>query len=394
MLIPGSGNPYGGLGSINPMQGMGGLAGLGQQPAIGQPGLGDLASMSPDALQNPNSGLGDLSALLQNFADPKQLRIMQLTQEIQMTEAGLQQAQAEGNQPAAEQLQARLQQLQAELLQLTGGDQQSPGAAPGGAPTGGAPGAGDAGGAAAGGGGPTAAGSPQQGGAPAGGIAPSGGGSRPSGGPSGGDFAPAGDSPTVGSNNAAPVGSADLGRLKTLQGAQVLADGSLAFKAGAAIDVDGIGGAHGDPYKQYQTSLRTSDGKSLNADNTPYFVLPPQVAKQYGIKPGDLGTISYNGKTIPAIFGDVGPKNKIGEVSRYAAQQLGINASPTKGGVGSGVTYNVFPGSGNRKPSPGSVTPQALAQRVDSHKTMLAQRSGSGNTSVAQTKTPSKTTTT
>jgi len=168
-------------------------------------------------------------------------------------------------------------------------------------------------------------------------------------------------------------------------------DGSLAFKAGAAIDVDGIGGSHGDPYKQWQTSLKTSDGKSLNADNTPYFVLPPQVAKQYGIKPGDLGTISYNGKTIPAVFGDVGPKNKIGEVSRYAAQQLGINASPTSGGVNSGVQYRVFPGSGDRKPSPGSVTPQALAQRVTNHQTMLAQKSG-GNTNVASNNksTPSK----
>ena len=108
------------------------------------------------------------------------------------------------------------------------------------------------------------------------------------------------------------------------------------------------------------------------------------------LKPGDLGTITYNGKTIPAVFGDVGPKNKIGEVSRYAAQQLGINASPTSGGVNSGVSYRVFPGSGNGRPSPASVTPQALAQRVTNHQTMLAQKGGSNNhTQVASSSKPS-----
>lgn len=333
-----------------------------QRPAslggFGLPGMGgtlDQSAFSPEALGGAGGGLGNLGFLMQALGgdmDPTQLRILQLQQEIPQTEAALQQAQAQGNEPAVQQLGQRLQQLQAELQQLT-----NPTACQGGEAFGPGPGSGPVGGGGQG----SQTFQPSAGNAPAAGFSPSG---------------PVQNSPTVSAGGGNAVGDANLGRLKTLQEAKTLDDGSLAFKAGAAIDVDGSGGAHGDPCKQWETSLKTRDGKSLNADTTPYFVLPPQVAKQYGIKPGDLGTISYNGKTIPAIFGDVGPKNKIGEVSRYAAQQLGINASPTKGGVSSGVQYNVFPGSGSRRPSAADVTPGALAQRVTGHQQMLAQRSG------------------
>lgn len=326
----------------------------------GMSGTSDQSAFSPEALGGAGAGLGDLGALMQAFGgdmDPTQMRILQLQQEIPQTEAALQQAQAQGNEPAVQHLSQRLQQLQAELQQLT-----TP-TMPQGEAFGPGPGSGPGGGG--GQGAPTFQSSAGHASAP--GFSPSG---------------PVQNSPTVAAGGGNPVGDANLGRLKTLQEAKTLDDGSLAFKAGAAIDVDGSGGAHGDPCKQWETSLKTRDGKSLNADTTPYFVLPPQVARQYGIKPGDLGTISYNGKTIPAIFGDVGPKNKIGEVSRYAAQQLGINASPTKGGVSSGVQYNVFPGSGTRRPSAADVTPGALAQRVTGHQQMLAQRSGGSSPSL------------
>ena len=355
------------LGGVTQLLGsLGGSTPAGAQQQPGLPGS-DLTSFSPEAGGN---------------LDPRQQRIAQINEELMEAQIGLQISLSTGNQQGASEAQQRIQQLQQELQQLTGGG--AGGGEQGGAPPsygGGLPNLGSSfGGEAPSFGQQTPGFSPQSFGGP----------SRGGGGNAGGgNFAPAGESPSVASNGSAPAGNADLGRLKTLQGSQVLSDGSLAFKAGAAIDVDGSGGSHGDPCKQWETSLKTSDGKSLNADNTPYFVLPPQVAKKYGIKPGDLGTISYNGKTIPAIFGDVGPKNKIGEVSRYAAQQLGINASPTSGGVSSGVSYNVFPGSGSRRPSAGSVTPQALAQRVDSHQTMLAQRSGGGSNGTALAGGPS-----
>ncbi len=169
------------------------------------------------------------------------------------------------------------------------------------------------------------------------------------------------------SDNAVPPNGqrANLGNLKTLQDARKLSNGALYFKAGAQIDVDGSGPGHGDPYKQRTTSLTTRNGRALNADKVPYFVLPPQVMKAQGIRKGDVGIISYNGKRVPAVFGDVGPRAKIGEISRYAAQQLGIPDSPVSGGVNSGVSYEVFPGSGSRTPTEEDLTTGALQRRVD-----------------------------
>lgn len=158
----------------------------------------------------------------------------------------------------------------------------------------------------------------------------------------------------------------NLGRLSTLQSAQRNPDGSYSFKAGASIDVDGSGPKYGDPHAQSQTSLNLKgDPKYPNADKVPYYVLPPQVAKQMGAKVGDLGMISYKGKSIAAVFADVGPRHRIGELSRNAALQLGIPASPTTGGVPSGVEYRVFPGSrGEKRPSAADLTPEKLTQRV------------------------------
>ncbi len=160
-----------------------------------------------------------------------------------------------------------------------------------------------------------------------------------------------------------------LGRLDTLQSAQKNQDGSYSFKAGATIDVDGEGPHYGDRAAQSGTSLevRGADGKkhALNADKTPYFVLPPKVAAQMGAKPGDLGIISYKGKNIAAVFGDRGPGHRIGELSRKAALDLGIPASPTTGGVPKDVEYRVFPGTAGKGLTRASeVTPERLNERV------------------------------
>ena len=142
-------------------------------------------------------------------------------------------------------------------------------------------------------------------------------------------------------------------------------NGKLKFTAGMQIDCDGSGSSHGDPCFQGQTSMRLANGRSLNADNTPFIVLPPQMAKKYGVKLGDLCMVRKGDKVSPAIFGDVGPRNKLGEGSVRLAQNLGINSSPTRGGTSGGVEYTVFPGSGKGvKWTQENTTTEALWERI------------------------------
>lgn len=123
------------------------------------------------------------------------------------------------------------------------------------------------------------------------------------------------------------------------------------FRAGMAIDADGSPRARQiDPHGQTQTSLRYRDGRSVDAEQVPYFVLPGGKYKHLGIQLGDIAAVRYNGKVAFAVFADVGPRHKLGEGSIALAQELGIPANPRTGGVRGGVEYLVFPGSGDRTP--------------------------------------------
>jgi hypothetical protein len=125
-------------------------------------------------------------------------------------------------------------------------------------------------------------------------------------------------------------------------------DGSLTWTSGAMIDDDGSGPSFGDPDYQNDTSLH-HNGNALNATVDRYIVVPPQVRscvppKVLGCKAVVLNT--KNGKTTDAVVGDIGPKNKIGEISMATAAALGINNSPTSGGEEEHViVYTIYPGT-------------------------------------------------
>ncbi len=118
------------------------------------------------------------------------------------------------------------------------------------------------------------------------------------------------------------------------------------------IDCDGLATTHcskkTDPWYQGQTSFKTSQGKSFQAEVTHYLVIPlPSSRFNYsnaGIRPGSVAAIVYNNKIIYAVFADEGPSDIIGEASYATARDLGIDPNPKSGGVDSGVTYIVFPG--------------------------------------------------
>ncbi|MFL5728984.1 MAG: glycoside hydrolase family 75 protein [Cytophagaceae bacterium] len=124
--------------------------------------------------------------------------------------------------------------------------------------------------------------------------------------------------------------------------------------------------ANGDPVKQgpndpapgyyiCMTSLEdpsipaTDPHRYVDALTTPYVVLPPQLKQAGGANLGDFGAIynSHNGKLTYVIFADEGPSTHIGEASVNAAHNVGLELVNKAGGSDNGITYIVFPGSGN-----------------------------------------------
>jgi hypothetical protein len=124
-------------------------------------------------------------------------------------------------------------------------------------------------------------------------------------------------------------------------------DGSVTFRAKAAIDSDGIGPHHGDKTAQNETSLKVN-GQYLNADEDCYIVVPPAIIN--GVKGIVLGcqahvTNSKTGAYTDAVVGDIGPHNKLGEISCATASAIGLNPSPVSGGVDAHIIdYVLHPG--------------------------------------------------
>lgn len=135
--------------------------------------------------------------------------------------------------------------------------------------------------------------------------------------------------------------------LLTIDGCDVLLnrDSSVEWTDDAAIDTDGIGPLHGDPYAQAQTSLKVN-GQYLNADIDRYIVVPPQLLDLFpGQVLGCAGIVEYRGRVAKVVVGDIGPRRKIGEMSVATAKSLGIPWSPTTGGTSEkAVRYVIFPG--------------------------------------------------
>lgn len=124
-------------------------------------------------------------------------------------------------------------------------------------------------------------------------------------------------------------------------------DGSVTFRAKAAIDGDGAGGnVWHEPIPPWQgdTTLHLN-GKALNPNLVPFIALPPAVI--LGVGPIVLGCKVrlwnlMTGVKIEAVVGDVGPKAKLGEISVEAARRLDIPESPISGGVDDHIVFTRF----------------------------------------------------
>jgi Fungal chitosanase of glycosyl hydrolase group 75/Extensin-like protein C-terminus/Bacterial Ig domain len=143
----------------------------------------------------------------------------------------------------------------------------------------------------------------------------------------------------------------------SLQGSEViykLPGGQIYIDADMDIDADGSPNATTiDPCcGQLETSFKYSDGKSVDSEKVPYFVLPNYWFSSKGIELGDIAAIIYKGKVEYAIFADVGPAIKIGEGSIALARSLGhelLIGGIVKSGIDKDVIYIIFPGSADKK---------------------------------------------
>ncbi len=99
---------------------------------------------------------------------------------------------------------------------------------------------------------------------------------------------------------------------------------------------------------------------SLIARTDPYIVLPGFMARQNGHpfqpKLGDYAVVLAGNKLYPAIFGDIGPSDLMGEASVRLAQAIDPRATPQRSPVDDlKITYLVFPR--HRRQSPRSARP-------------------------------------
>jgi Fungal chitosanase of glycosyl hydrolase group 75 len=97
-------------------------------------------------------------------------------------------------------------------------------------------------------------------------------------------------------------------------------------------------------------SKRFNDpARYVDASKIPYIVLPGDLSRQFGARLGDFAVVvnQRRQESAFAIFADIGT---LGEGSIALADKLGIWSDAREGGTRGGITYLIFPGSGNHQP--------------------------------------------
>ena len=96
---------------------------------------------------------------------------------------------------------------------------------------------------------------------------------------------------------------------------------------------------------------RSDPARFVDASQIPYIALPGDLAARTGARLGDFAFVysEQTGRYSLAIFADIGA---FGEGSIALADNLGIRSDARRGGSPAGISYVVFPGSGDGRPSP------------------------------------------
>jgi hypothetical protein len=94
---------------------------------------------------------------------------------------------------------------------------------------------------------------------------------------------------------------------------------------------------------------RSDPARFVDASQIPYIALPGDLAARTGARLGDFAFVysEQTGRYSLAIFADIGV---FGEGSIALADDLGIRSDARRGGSPAGISYVVFPGSGDGRP--------------------------------------------
>ncbi len=102
-----------------------------------------------------------------------------------------------------------------------------------------------------------------------------------------------------------------------------LDNGALYYDSLLDLDSDGSRFFSEDGTGQQDTSLHMPNGKPVDSNAVPFFVLPGGFYKPHGIRLGDVAAVIFGDWIEYAVFADVGPSSKLGEGSIALHRSLG-----------------------------------------------------------------------
>jgi hypothetical protein len=111
----------------------------------------------------------------------------------------------------------------------------------------------------------------------------------------------------------------------------------------------------GNAVTELRAEVATLKKYSFLIGATDPFIVVPGAFTHSGdpVKPGDYGLVVFGDSIYPAIVGDVGPNDKVGEASLRIAKQINTLSTPYNRPVSDlKVTYIMFPGTAEKSVGP------------------------------------------
>ena len=92
--------------------------------------------------------------------------------------------------------------------------------------------------------------------------------------------------------------------------------------------------------------LRSDPAAYVDAEAVPYIVVPPLIIQATAaVVRGCKARVTWNARSVDCVVADMGPRDRIGELSIAAARAVGLPSSPRNGGTDRPeILYELWPG--------------------------------------------------